>query len=80
MEGYIVKEELATIAHTLTQAKYAFVSKSLWSRDDMLHLSNYIVLKLMRQGKLNLGYFEFMKQQYWMLDQRVSWLRGVSPD
>jgi len=80
VEGYIVEEELAAIARPLTQAEFAFASKSLCSRDDALHLSDYIVLQLMRQGKLNVGSFEFMKRQYRMLDQRGSWLRGVGPD
>jgi len=77
VEGYIVEEELAAIARPLSRSEFMFASKSLCSRDDALHLSDYIVLQLMRQGKLNLESFEFMKRQYGTLDRRRFWLRSV---
>jgi hypothetical protein len=36
----------------------------------MIQLSDYIVLQLMRQGKLSLESFQVMQRQYQMLDQQ----------
>ncbi|KAL7552771.1 hypothetical protein ACHAWF_018596 [Thalassiosira exigua] len=69
VEGYVVEEELAAIAHPLSLSECRFASKSLCSTDKAIHLSDFIVLQLMRQGKLNLDSFEFMKRQYQSLDQ-----------
>jgi len=71
VEGYIVEEELAAITRPLSKSEFGFASKSLCSTDNALHLSDYIVLQLMRQGKLSLESFEFMKRQY--QDQRRFW-------
>ena len=70
VEGYIVEEELAVITHPISPSEYHFASKSLCSTDAAIHLSDYIVLQLMRQGKLSLEEFEFIKRQYQVLDQR----------
>ncbi|KAL7536461.1 hypothetical protein ACHAXR_007175 [Thalassiosira sp. AJA248-18] len=80
VEGYIVEEELAAITRPLSPAEYQFASRSLCSRDSALHLSDYIVLQLMRQGKLSLESFEFMKRQYQIIDQRRLWHRSIDPD
>lgn len=80
VEGYIVEEELAAITRPLSRSEFMFASKSLCSTDNALHLSDYIVLQLMRQGKLSLESFEFMKRQYQILDQRPFWLKSVNPD
>ena len=81
VEGYIVEEELVAIARPLSPSEYRFASKSLCSTDNSIHLSDYIVLQLMRQGKLSLESFEFMKRQYQTLDQyQLFRLRGIDPD
>lgn len=80
VEGYIVEEELAAITRPLSRSEFEFASKSLCSTDPAIHLSDYIVLQLMRQGKLSLESFEFMKRQYQILDQRRFWFRSVDPD
>jgi len=80
VEGYIVEEELAAITRPLSREEFRFASKSLCSTDNALHLSDYIVLQLMRQGKLSLESFEFMKRRYQILDQRRFWLKSVDPD
>ena len=80
VEGHVVEEELAAISRPLTAAECRFASKSLCSTDAAVHLSDYIVLQLMRQGKLSMESFEFMKRQYQVLDRRPFWLRSVGPD
>ena len=80
VEGYVVEEELAAISRPLSVSEREFASRSLCSRDAAIHLSDYVVLQLMRQGKLSVESFEFMKRQYQMLDERPFWLRSVGPD
>eukprot|EP00985_Skeletonema_marinoi_P014227 scaffold7181_cov128-Skeletonema_marinoi.AAC.7 len=78
VERYIVDEELAAITRPLTPTECKFASKSLCSTDSAIHLSDYIVLQLMRQGKLSVESFEFMKRQYQIMDQRRFWLWKVA--
>ena len=80
VEQYIVDEELAAITRPLTPKECKFASKSLCSTDSAIHLSDYIVLQLMRQGKLSVESFEFMKRQYQIMDQRRFWLRIADQD
>lgn len=80
VEQYIVDEELTAITRPLTPTECKFASKSLCSTDSAIHLSDYIVLQLMRQGKLSVDSFEFMKRQYQILDQRRFWLKIVDQD
>jgi len=80
VEGYIVEEELAAITRPLSPSEFHFASKSLCSTDSAIHLSDYVVLQLMRQGKLSLESFEFMKRQYQILDQKRLWLKNFDPD
>lgn len=86
VEGYIVEEELASMARPLSSSEFLFARQSLRSHnhpgyyyfDDsnkdgngvMIQLSDYIVLQLMRQGKLSLESFQVMQRQYQMLDQQ----------
>ena len=85
VEGYIIEEELASMARPLSPSEFLFARKSLRSHNNagynyldhsntdengvMLQLSDYIVLQLMRQGKLSLESFQVMQRQYQMLDQ-----------
>ena len=52
----------------------------------MFHLSHlcflitHQVLQLMRQGKLSVESFEFMKRQYQIMDQRRFWLKVADQD
>ncbi len=80
VERYIVDEELAAISRPLTPTECKFASKSLCSTDSAIHLSDYIVLQLMRQGKLSVDSFEFMKRQYQIMDQRRFWLKIADQD
>ncbi|KAL9188141.1 hypothetical protein ACHAXT_006519 [Thalassiosira profunda] len=80
VEGYVVEEELAAISRPLSPSERDFASRSLCSKDAAIHLSDYVVLQLMRQGKLSVESFEFMKRQYQTLDERPFWLRSVGPD
>ena len=80
VEQYIVDEELAAITRPLTPAECKFASKSLCSTDSAIHLSDYIVLQLMRQGKLSVDSFDFMKRNYQIMDQRRFWLKIADQD
>ena len=72
VEGYIVEEEHVAITRPLSQSEFQFASKSLCSTDDVIHLSDFIVLQLFRQGKLSVESLEFMKQQFQILDKNRS--------
>jgi len=80
VERYIVDEELAAITRPLTPTECKFASKSLCSTDSAIHLSDYIVLQLMRQGKLSVDSFQFMKRQFEIMDQRRFWLKIADQD
>eukprot|EP00804_Cyclotella_cryptica_P005672 CCRYP_000054-RA/>CCRYP_000054-RA protein AED:0.06 eAED:0.06 QI:5704/0.9/1/1/0.1/0.09/11/265/436 len=77
VENYIVEEELLAIKRPLTRSEFQFASQSLCSSDIGIHLSDFIVLQLFRQGKLSLESLEFMKRQFQLLDTnrsgRLNW-------
>lgn len=83
LEAYIIEEELASMARPFSPSEFLFARKSLRSHNNagyyyfddssengvMIQLSDYIVLQLMRQGKLSSESFQVMQRQYQMLDQ-----------
>ncbi|KAL7515959.1 hypothetical protein ACHAWX_001024, partial [Stephanocyclus meneghinianus] len=77
VENYIVEEELLAIKRPLTRSEFQFASQSLCSSDIGIHMSDFIVLQLFRQGKLSLESLEFMKRQFQLLDTnrsgRLNW-------
>lgn len=76
VEGHIVEEEHAAITRPLSRSEFQFASK-ICSKDDAIHLSDFIVLQLFRQGKLSVESLEFMKRQFELFDKnqsgRLSW-------
>ena len=74
----MVEEELASISKPLTREEYAFASKSLCSTDSAIHLSDYIVLQLMRQGKLSMESFEYIKREYQVIDSDQHWYQKIN--
>mmetsp|Transcript_14677 Transcript_14677/g.30032 ORF Transcript_14677/g.30032 Transcript_14677/m.30032 type:complete len:511 (-) Transcript_14677:41-1573(-) len=77
IEGYLVEEEHAAIIRPLSESEYEFASKSLCTKDDAVHLSDFIVLQLMRQGKMSVESLQFMKRQFELCDKdksgKLSW-------
>ena len=78
VEDFMVEEELASISKPLTREEYAFASKSLCSTDSAIHLSDYIVLQLMRQGKLSMESFEYIKREYQVIDSDQHWYQKIN--
>ena len=75
MEKYVVEDELEAIRQPITRSEFQFASRSLCSDDIGIHLSDYILLQLFRQGKLSLESFSFMKKHFMALDEnRSGWL------
>jgi Ca2+-binding EF-hand superfamily protein len=72
VERYIAEDELVSITRPLSQSEFQFASKSLCSTDDKIHLSDFIVLQLFRQGKMSVESLEFIKRQFDVLDQNNS--------
>ena len=72
VERYIVEEELLAIKRPITRSEFKFASRSLCSDGIGIHLSDYIVLQLFRQGKLSLESFSFMKRHFQLLDANKS--------
>jgi hypothetical protein len=77
VENYIIEEELLAIKRPITDSEFRFASQSLCSSDIGIHLSDYIVLQLFRQGKISLDSFSFMKRHFQLLDAnrsgRLNW-------
>jgi len=77
VESYVLEEEIHAIKRPITRSEFQFASQSLCSSDIGVHLSDYIVLQLFRQGKLSLESFSFMKQHFQLLDAnrsgRLNW-------
>ncbi len=77
IESYLVEEEHAAIIRPLSESEYEFASKSLCTNDDAVHLSDFIVLQLMRQGKMSVESLQFMKRQFELCDRdgsgKLSW-------
>lgn len=77
IEKFVVEEEILSIKRPITRSEFQFASKSLCSDDIGIHLSDYIVLQLMRQGKLSVESFSFMKRYFKVLDTnrsgRLNW-------
>ncbi|EJK54508.1 hypothetical protein THAOC_25862 [Thalassiosira oceanica] len=80
VEDFMVEEELAAISKPLTREEYLFASKSLCSTDSAIHLSDYIVLQLMRQGKLSMESFEYIKREYQVIDSGQRWFLKINVD
>jgi hypothetical protein len=75
VEGYVSAVEEKAVLESIRQPldinefEYA---KNLCSSDKYIHLSDFIVLQLLRQGKVDMNVVNLMKSQYELLDTRRS--------
>lgn len=75
VEGYVSAVEEKAVLESIrqpldiTEFEYA---KNLCSSDKYIHLSDFIVLQLLRQGKVTTRDVNLMKSQYELLDTRCS--------
>jgi hypothetical protein len=59
--------ERRALTRPLSRAEFD-LAKHLTTRDSLVHLSDFIVLQLLRQGKLTVEAIELLKQNFEMLD------------
>lgn len=67
VEKEIKEAEQRAICRPLVAQEFEF-AKRLCSTDDVIHLQDFIVLQLLRQGKLRLDTVELIKKQFKSLD------------
>ena len=75
VEGYVSAVEeravLENIRHPLDFAEFEY-AKNLCSSDKYMHLSDFIVFQLLRQGKVDMKVVNLIKSQYELLDTKCS--------
>ena len=66
--SHLCAMETAALARPMTKAEYKVASQLVTKHDSMVHLSDYIVLQLLRQGKLSVRAIELLQQNFDALD------------
>ena len=69
IEKYYAEDEYARITQPLSTSEFEFASRRLCSTDDSIHLSDFIILQLFRQGKLSVEELDYMKIQFRTFDK-----------
>jgi len=69
IEKYYVEDEYDRITQPLSPSEFEFASRSLCSTDDSIHLSDFVILQLFRQGKLSVEELEYMRIQFKAFDK-----------
>ena len=69
IEKYYAEDEYARITQPLSPSEFEFASRRLCSTDDAIHLSDFIILQLFRQGKLSVEELDYMKIQFRAFDK-----------
>lgn len=71
VEGYVAAAEenavKRSIYHPLDVTEFEY-AKNLCSKDDEIHLSDFLVLQLLRQGKIDIRTVSLIKAQFDALD------------
>lgn len=69
ISGHVAEMERFALTRPLTAAEYEIAAK-LTTKDSFVHLSDFIVLQLLRQGRLSVEVIEALKQNFEMLDAK----------
>lgn len=69
IEKYYAEDEYARITQPLSPSEFEFASRRLCSTDESIHLSDFIILQLFRQGKLSVEELDYMKIQFRTFDK-----------
>ena len=65
--GHVAALEASALTRPLSRAEFD-LAKHLTSKDSVVHLSDFVVLQLLRQGKLSLESIEVLKHNFELLD------------
>ena len=68
VESQVFAEEKNAISRPLTRKEFDYAKSLCSPQDQMVHLSDFIVLQLLRMGKVNMETIELMKTQFKNLD------------
>ena len=69
VENQVVAEEKRTIFRSLNKKEFDFAKSLCSPQDQMVHLSDFIVLQLIRMGKVNMDTIDLIKTQFKILDK-----------
>jgi Ca2+-binding EF-hand superfamily protein len=67
VSGHVAAMEASALTRPLSRAEFD-LAKHLTTKDSVVHLSDFVVLQLLRQGKLSLEAIEVLKQNFELLD------------
>ena len=68
VESHVVAEEKRAIFRPLHRKEFDYAKSLCSPEDQMVHLSDFIVLQLLRMGKVHMGTIELIKTQFAILD------------
>ena len=68
LSKHIQEANLLAIKKPLNYAEFELAAKSLCTTDNVIHISDFIVLQLLRQGKVNMDTIRLIQKQFHMLD------------
>jgi Ca2+-binding EF-hand superfamily protein len=71
VSGHVAAIEASALTRPLSGAEFD-LAKHLTTRDSVVHLSDFVVLQLLRQGKLSLEAIEVLKENFELLDSDQS--------
>lgn len=69
---HVAALEREALTRPITQAEYDLAAKLTTPKDNVVHLSDFIVLQLLRQGKLTVEAMEVLKHNFDLLDSNHS--------
>jgi Ca2+-binding EF-hand superfamily protein len=67
VSGHVTAMEASALTRPLSRAEFD-LAKNLTTKDSVVHLSDFVVLQLLRQGKLSLEAIEVLKENFELLD------------
>lgn len=72
VESHISAAEYAAVARPFTNDEFNFAKSLCTKYDDLVHLGDFIVLQLLRQGKISFETVEIMRSHFYSLDTNNS--------
>mmetsp|Transcript_3379 Transcript_3379/g.3940 ORF Transcript_3379/g.3940 Transcript_3379/m.3940 type:complete len:539 (+) Transcript_3379:111-1727(+) len=72
VESHIIADEKHAIDRPIQKCEFDFAKRLCTPNDQMVHLSDFIVLQLLRMGKVNMRTIDLIKTQFEILDTSKS--------
>jgi Ca2+-binding EF-hand superfamily protein len=68
VSGHVAALEQSALTRPITRVEFDFAKRLTTPQDPLVHLSDFIVLQLLRQGKISMEAISVMKQNFDLLD------------